>query len=86
MSSGNRKPGDALIALAAEHLGYGMCCMHYECEAAEGCPLCSAVVDAVGEIERLRARVKELELDVEASEADRHFHDDFYTPPESDDD
>jgi len=34
------------------------------------------------EIERLRAQVKKLELDIEASDADRHFHDDFYTPPE----
>ena len=38
------------------------------------------------EIERLRARVKELELDIDASEADRHFHEDFYTPPEGDND
>ena len=38
--------------------------------------------EAADEIVRLRARVNELKLDIEASDADRHFHEDFYTPPE----
>ena len=55
------KPGNALIALVAERDGYGMCCMHYECNETDGCSVCSAIVEGAKEIERLRARVARLE-------------------------
>lgn len=45
---------------------------------------CSLLHEAADEIELLRAQVIEMKLDIEASEADRQFHDDFYTPPEDD--